>query len=788
VTHSARLTAVVALVALAACKSSTPAESTVFGEPSSVAVFRGVTLKSGLNLDPNAVYPYRPYIAVANAASNSISVIDGIDDSFVQSPSASRGLVYSAPGRPVLLASADLGDRRPDLLVVVTAGDLPWLGGSHLSVVRTWRADGSIVDRTDGAPAVDFGADIVALLPLPPDPAALGTVTIVAALADERIATVKFSRKAGDPEGAIDVDAAQATVLETPATGIGALGFQPLTLAAIPGERNRIFAATTDPIGGVQGVAQIDVTGTPVLAAALNAHAPTRLVAAGHLVEGAFGVPALDGTPFTGQPAVDRVWAVLDESGCGLRAPIACGVVAIDPATRDLVPEDPIFGGSTFRAPIPIGYPLAIGASPPPAVAPGDNGPAPDLAVTLMRIEQPPIARVTTGVAGVVSSDGAMTYVDLGRWDIPTSQFVLANVKGTVSSTRPSGATGSQSLTLVDPASGTTISQTDAARLSAAVAVTGGYTPTDRWTVTAQGALPGLVLRRAQAFDDGGSTSLALQTTSQAGVQEVVRLWDPTLGVTPGDIVVIEPTGLGTCSTFEATVGALAAPTIPRPGGFVTLGHRTPTNPGWDRCVDDMRSAAATGATYLVTFRAGGFVLVRGAGEAAVHVGRPVAGERFEVRGSDETALASACLLPPAAPWQASWSTSHPACDPGSACRDACEQLQRVRLARRVGYVWEAPAGLTGPALGFTLGLTAPTSKTSVQPRDVVLTISTVDGRAPYRVAPTVGFSVDGREVVTFDRSPWVSSAGPRFLVPYKSGVVMDSTPTLGTNQTTTMR
>ena len=147
-------------------------------------MFRGVTTKHGL--DPaNPSRPYFPHIAVANAGANDVSIVDGVDDSLVAAPIPLRGLVYPLPGRPALLASGDLGDLKPDLLVAVSAGD------SRLQIIRTWAADGAVVGE------VDLGADVLALAALAPDPGAPGAVQIVAALAGERVAVVTFTRTAG---------------------------------------------------------------------------------------------------------------------------------------------------------------------------------------------------------------------------------------------------------------------------------------------------------------------------------------------------------------------------------------------------------------------------------------------------------------------------------------------------------------------------------------------------------------------------------------------------------------
>lgn len=791
-TGPTRVAALAAAVALAACTGTTPpASGALLNEPTALAFFRGVTIKSGL--DSTGPYPYRPYIAIANAGSNDLSILDGADDSLVRAPALLRGLVYPVPGRPVLLASADLGDvtHKPDLLVVVTAGDSPTGGGSQLEVIRTWAADGAIV-----GPPVDLGADILALVSLPPDPANPGTAQLVAALAGERIAVVTFTRStAGDGTG-IDPSAATIAVSDP-------LGFQPMDLALVPGDRAHVYAASHEPLpGGVLGVAEVNLTGTPAFGRALNANAPTRLVAGALLAESdelrdlsSAVAAAWDETAFTDaslgfapRPTVGRVYAVLDESGCGLQAAIGCGIVAIDPVTGDLLP-DPTPSG-TFHAPFlaPIAIPgiqaLATSIPRTPQFAPDPLDP--QYAVTWLRIAVSVGFRQTTAAAGVASADGVLNFVDLARWDTPSEQSAHENVRATVASSRPAGTPGSQWIVLQGP--GGPVSHLDAAGLTTSVAVTAGYTPTDTWTVGRESVLPNLTSRRAEPGYDG-TPSIALQQTSADGsVAAAVRLWDPMLGVHAGDTVVLEPSGLGTCGPFEATVTELVAPDLVHPGGWVRLGHRvlapgTPAVPaatlaGWNGCVDQIPTArpATGGPFFAATFRAGEYVLVRGTGTAALHVGRPQLGVPFTVEWQDETPLAATCLLPPAAPWTDPRVGTVPSCDPGSACRDACELLLRVRLARRTAYVPELPADLTGPALRFTLALEQPSQPVY---RDMGLTLTTSDGKVPFRVGTTVGSPTDARAVVPFDRSPWSNASGIRFLVPFAGGIVLDGTPTL---------
>ncbi len=305
-----------------------------------------------------------------------------------------------------------------------------------------------------------------------------------------------------------------------------------------------------------------------------------------------------------------------------------------------------------------------------------------------------------------------------------------------------------------------------------------------------EGILPGLFGLRAEAGNDG-TPWLALQQTAPGGsVSSAVRLFDPTLGVRAGDTVVIDPTGLGTCTTFEATITDVVAPDPIRPGGYVRLGHRvldasTPapsaaTLAAWNRCVDELPASTAPGIPpfFAATFRASGYVLLRGSG--TVRAPRRPPGDRRAVPGplaGRGAPQAASCPLPPAAPWPTGVPLPAPANACDAACRERCQLLQQVRLARRNGYVVEAPAGQTGPALGFTLALEQPTA---VVPRDLAINIDTSasDARVQFRLTPSAGSIVNPRAVVPFDRSVWGGGNGPRLLVPYAGGIVLDGSPT----------
>ncbi|HEX9242259.1 MAG TPA: hypothetical protein VF875_07420, partial [Anaeromyxobacter sp.] len=409
-----RLAALVGLAALAACGSKTATSPIAnLAEPTAVAVFRGVTSAHGTADRPGHANPYSPHLAVANAQTDDLTIVDAVTDAVLPSPVPLHGLVYPFAFRPALVVAADLGDGKPDLLVGVSGGD------SKLKLVRTWEADGAIVAE------LDLYATVVALLALPPDPGVPGTARLVAALAGGQIAVATFERSVSGDGTGIHVDVAGPPQISAD------LGFQAVDLAVLPGDHTRVWAATPDPIplGGVQGVAGIDVTGTPSLAVALDALAPTRAVAAARLVE-ALDPTALGTAAFDGQPTVDRIYAVLDERGCGFYATIACGLVALDPAAvgvalrPDPTPA-PFF--ATYQAPIQLGYALGVATSGPPAQIPDDADPF--YAGTYLRIVTTAGTRASTAVAGATSSDGALTFLDLSRWEIPSHVPVHANVK-----------------------------------------------------------------------------------------------------------------------------------------------------------------------------------------------------------------------------------------------------------------------------------------------------------------------------------------------------------------------
>jgi hypothetical protein len=786
-----RLLAAATLAALAACSSTTaPPPGLNLNTPSALAVFRGVT----------TAHPQErrhPYLAIASSGANELDLLDAVTATIIPGPFPLRGLAYPVAETPTLLVASDLGDDRPDLLVVASAG------GSSLQIVRTWRPDGAVVGE------VPLPADVRGLVALDPDVA--GTVQLAAMLSDERVALVTFRRAtaSADPD-AIDTVAARASVQVS-----GGLGFRPVSIAKSP-VRGQVWFATRDDLGGgTYGVKGVDLasmtpdgalaTSVVVSASAAPGGAPTRLVAAAAVRERPANTPfdqltatLVDPAAIGTLPVVNRVYAVLDESGCGVDAGIPCGLVALDPGTGT-VAADPTLASSlhaTSRAPIQIPGPLSLTVAGPPAVGPPDD---PRFATSIsMRVLTSAASRAATAVMAVTSTDGTVWFVDLTSWEVPSHQVLQSSMAVSAGSYQPPPAAPpiprNQWLVLhagADPAHLTTaIKHNDLSGIAAAVTVTPGYTPVESWAITKQGVLPNLSLRKAEVGTDGG---LALQ--SGGGRGDVVRVWDPTLGIEAGDIVVIDAVGVGTCGEFEAVVTSVEAPTTTpaRPGGFLRLGYRVPAagEPDaaradtWRSCLDQLNASAASGAfdDLYVTIRAADYVLVRGTGVGARAVGRPRLDQFFQLTWGDETpgAAPDGCVLPPARAWP---STGFP--DPcNAACRARCSELVRIHHARRLSYVPEpcldpaicGPSGRwpvwpdpTGPAIGFTLAL----ESSAPAHRDLQLVLATSDGRLPDRATLLTGATTNPRASVPYDRSRDATGGDMRFFVVYPAGHVID--------------
>jgi hypothetical protein len=713
-------------LALAGCGSSgIPASPVRLEQPSAVAVFRGLADKN-----PTALHPY---VAVANARRGDLTLIDAVDDKPVLAPVLVRSLAVPVPdARPTLLVASSLWDgddvdvepapdplpeATPDLLVVVSEG-IP-----VLRLVKTWGPlpdvrvlDDAADDRSVDLGALAPGAEVVALAAAPvpdaqvPPRKTAGRVRVVAALTGARLGVIEYAR--GPADGEIVVADAWVQPLEA-----GGAPFQGVALAVSARDPAHLYVASPDPIGGVLGVAELDMTAArgAWTARGLDARAPTRLVAAARLRE-----RKRDGTgepivPAAGSPAgtawgsfeadeVDRVYAVLDETACGPTQRIGCGLAVIDPVAGGLRAD--YTGEAPYLAPIAIpGFPTAITIALPPARAPA---PTPAfIQPPFMKIAPGTGTRGTTAVAAVASGDGRVYFVDLPRWAIPSDRSILYTGTRTapISASSIGIASSERALALWGGTAEEPEIRVDTSGMVAAVKVTPGFTTDERWTVTFQGVLPGLLQRLAEArLHTDGRTRLALQVgVAQPGggrtLTQVVRVFDPALGIRPGDVVRLLPLGTPACSetiAAEALVAEILPPAPEHPGGALVLDAaledpRPVTDEDrrdWPACVAAVGAAGAEG--IRVEVRARGLVVT---GSNLGYVGRPeivyapsdpppegFSPARFELRYEDEDAIACPLVPWPADPFSIS-------CD--EDCRRACERLVIARKARRTYHLSE---------------------------------------------------------------------------------------------------
>ncbi len=826
---SLALAAALALAASGCDSKKGAAPRTNLRQPSAIAVFRGYTL-----LDPANLHPY---LAVANASRNDLTLVEATSDTVVDAPVEMRPLAVPFLDRPALLASADLGDGQADLLVGVSAGS------SVLQLVRTWAADNGI----DGT--VDLLDDVVALVALP---SPVGTARLVAALADDKLAVVEFTR------------AAEGRIVPAPGTPlVHGLGFGAMALATVPGDEAHVYAATLDPIGpaGVQGAAEIDVSAPaePWPVRALDARAPTRLVAAARLQERKRDATEDGEAAFAGQPVVTRVYAVLDEGSCGPLRRIDCGLVALDPAKApgpgdDHVPDDDwsvAAGGGTnwmpYRAPVRFAAtrPLAIAVAQPPGAPPPDAiYPAGYMRLQLTA-ERP---TATTAVAVVAAEDGQVHFVDLGRFRVASTTSVAIAAKALpVLPAFLKNANGETRLWIRDPATGGFAENAELG--AAAVGLTPGYAPDASWTVRYQGILPGLELRSAEAGREGTDLWLAIQIgEGPLGARvttQVARLYHPALGVAAGDIAVIKvqdakgspictlppPAGSTSAPTeFELSIAGLLPPTADRPGGAVVLA-RPPDGSAELACYEALlatTSPTTLSPPILATIRAGGraesqsaaqiargLVVVRAGAEYAGRLTPTLAGNPPAIvpnsydyvleypAGLDDDAPLRSCPLALVG-WDGSFPPDPPlpACD--ATCRADCEELVLARKARRVHHLAEGCgtdqacadrlAGKTlpfvnGPALKLRVGVEVKvgTAGLPLPVREHSLSINTSSGAAPVVDRPD-GATVQANGAIAFDRSPYRPEEGYRFFVSYPGNQVVDVSPSVAPVARTVIR
>lgn len=815
------------LGALAACDKTSARPGLRLNGPSAVAVFQGLSSRDATTL--------RHYLAVANERGDDLRVLDADDGKAVLAPGLIMSLAVPTAPRPALLAAGGLADAdgaKADLLVVVPAGlatcdpEAPYRLVGCLQVVATWTAATALAPGLtlvlDDLPGGQEG-EVLSLLamPVPEDdgagglrPAA-GRVRVAAGLSGGRLLLADYAR------------AADGVAIELAAAAVHDLGFDAVSLSASP-DLDRLYAASPDPIGGLEGVAELDVRGAVDQAPAvraIQAGAPTTQVLAARVRP----FVALKDDPKLDEhgPEVLRLWAALEPSRCGREAPTTCGLAVLDPVTGLPVP-DPA-GELPAHAPIQVpGTILGITAIYPPRVG-GldiDGATAPDGAGVLQRQATAAGERYVSTLAAVTSSTGSVVLVDLARGTLALDRAVLATASGAdparitrATSSSPSEATTPR-LGLWDEAAPGAVKTDELLEL---ITMKPGYTPSDAWEVRWEGPLPGLVGLPGQYQAGAGTVPawVAIQSSSGATpasgpYRGVARLYDPRLLVREGDIVVVDPDDEVACplGTFELEVTGHLKPTAATaadyPGGAVTVKPRpadqqptvtvgTEVKRADPACLD-----AGGRSTAKITILAGGLILT---GTAFGYAGRPVAQASaaepgFSLAWADPATLSCPLLDDP------TWPPAT-TCDL-EACRATCDDLLRSRKARRLFYVAERCASTdtacidrwkkgtdpqvnpVGPVVAFKAGWDRAGSP--VRSTVPVLTFATSSGQATALRRPLSGAQPVGAVLpagmVTYDRtaSTGLATDGVRVFTAYAGNLVLDFSPSQGASAITVHR
>lgn len=781
-----RLAASALVAVLAACGSSTSTIGVGLSQPSAVVTFRGYTP------DPERGAQLRPLFAIANAGRGDLTLVDAEDDKPVLAPVIVRSLAVPVPDpRPSLLVASPLGDGTgqplADLLVVASTGT------PALQLVETWVQSARVVDEADLG-ALAPGAQILAAAAVPVVDVAgavvPGRVRVVVALTGGRLAVVEYARSG---EAIVRGD----TTLR-PLTGSDGAPFDAVSLAASPHDPLHLYAASPDPIGGVEGVAELRVAGAPAewTVRGLSARAPTRFVATARLRERRASWPAspfgmIDDTVEFETAPVDRVYAVIDPTRCGPNHRINCGIAVLDPVAGGIVPD--YAGLMPYLAPIALPeLALGLAAAEPPAVKPDSD--ANGMGVPndgFMKIAPGTGTRLTTAVAAIPSGSGRIYYADLGRWAVPNDQSILRT------STRTS-VTGGVGLGVA--VEGETLPRVlgvwyldenddwqlgfEAPEIQKGARVTPGFTVTETFQVAFQAPLPGLEAHRAQSGRTAdGRTWVAMQVPASVPggttLTQVVRVYDPTFAARAGDIVEIYAPGVAGCPTdgnVEARVAELLPPEEAYPGGALALepldDPRPQTNPDgspgpwrdWPACVQ----ALGGGGLFQAGVRAAELVAF---GTSSGYAGRPEPARSLDVdfapafalQYENEDVLEADC---PLLPWPADWRSAPAefrACD--ATCRGVCERLVLARKARRIYHVSDQCAiddvgchetwpvedypfpRANGPVIAFKVGYRGSIAEGDLLPagdralwgqlRGMLLTIATRGGLAPSSRLPT---------------------------------------------------
>lgn len=826
---TAKRSLVLLLAALGAC-STQPAVGSRFNGPTALAAFRGFTRK-----DAAAI---RDYIAVASSRGDEVRFVDPGDLNAVVSPGSVFPLSVPTASRPLVLASAAMGDERGDVLVAASAGGAGVDGaGPALQLIETWDATNRVAQDVS-LTGLTSGSDILCLAGIPAS--ATAPARILVGASGGQLVVIPFTR-ATDGSGAVAPG--------TPA--VRSLGFDPADIA-VSSDGAAIYIASRDAIatdatlGQIFGVARITgdvLTGTLTALAAgpqdpdsvaippVRTGAATVAVAVapsslpGSLVfERIVGSTNQNGADILSTPT-SFVYAALDPASCGLTKPIACGIVTIDPAIATTsaaagnLASDPVNAAPSltpdsgpspaepqpYRAPMPIpGVPLRIAIAGPPVSGSARINDSLNGTTPLFTIAPGTGQRNTGAVAMVSSSDGHVYWLDLSRWAPPSD---VPETRGGVSVTSVTAAAtvaaGEYQLGLwqdVDNAPFSTTPPTaaavkvDAAGILPAIDVWPGFTDADGWTLAYQGPLPSLSSRPGLLVTSStGSTYAAIQTDSGVVATPIA---DPSLGVRAGDILELP----GVCEVTIAAVLPSTAAELPRsfPGGAVRLNA-----PG--SCGAGQIPAANGSASATVTVRASAMVL---SSQKLGYLGRPAisradvdAASTFSVRwtsandgptsaNNEDRAIARKArrrFYPSDEPCPIASPNT-----PEEALASGCYGNGRKRLKDPV-----AP----GPIIRFRVGLVGPNpaDPTTFPPRDATILFTTQSGFSQTSRKPVLGGAGPGN-VVALDRTAPdpTGKAKPQFaghendpvdiFVPYLDDQVMLFSPNQTSSQVTSIR
>jgi len=574
-----------AAFAVAACSSGPRTVGARFNGPAAIVHFAGVsTFHAGL----------RDYLAVASSRGDELRFLDAADEQPVLGPGVVFPLSIPTAPRPLLLASAPLGDGGPDVLVAVSAGGAVLLGDAPapaLQVIETWSPTNRVAYPWSLEGVLGADAEILTVVGMRA-PTEDARARILVGATGGRLAVVEFTR-ATDGSGKVE---AQPPVVK-------ALGFDPLDIAIptdIAPDRSTVYGTTLSiatrdaittttvdalhPEGKVFGVAQVDASSPDVTSwtvTALDALAPTVAVAAALVaelsVERQVSPDHCSADTFAGVRS-PLVYAALDDQFCGPDKPINCGIVTLDPGTGKLAtdpapagPPPPAFQGDSpmlvptqdYRTPMLVpGIPTHITVVRAPAGGSQLNPPSPDANCTgtgttgtqispLFKMAPGSGQRLTSALAMVTSSDGRVYWLDLSRWGPPTDVSMLNGVtRVRVTSATSLVVPADQSRVGIwrdlapagtDQSAFTPVVTVDPLELTTAFDVWPGFTDADEWSVIWQGPLPSLDTRQGIYVTDGAAFYAAVQSDT-GGTDASGTLWtvgavvaDKALGVHPND-------------------------------------------------------------------------------------------------------------------------------------------------------------------------------------------------------------------------------------------------------------